>query len=79
MCRNCEGLELAKIMWIRAGNSEHWLENRQTFTNSLAVMSMVGYILGLGDRHPNNIVIDRHTGKQGCGAPALAPQQDVAK
>jgi serine/threonine-protein kinase mTOR len=23
----------------------------------------VGYILGLGDRHPNNLMLDRHTGK----------------
>jgi hypothetical protein len=26
-------------------------------------MSMVGYILGLGDRHPSNLMLDRHTGK----------------
>jgi FKBP12-rapamycin complex-associated protein len=26
-------------------------------------MSMVGYILGLGDRHPSNIMLERHTGK----------------
>eukprot|EP00358_Blepharisma_japonicum_P001158 CAMPEP_0202951044 /NCGR_PEP_ID=MMETSP1395-20130829/28123_1 /ASSEMBLY_ACC=CAM_ASM_000871 /TAXON_ID=5961 /ORGANISM="Blepharisma japonicum, Strain Stock R1072" /LENGTH=178 /DNA_ID=CAMNT_0049657161 /DNA_START=1055 /DNA_END=1587 /DNA_ORIENTATION=- len=26
-------------------------------------MSMVGYILGLGDRHPSNIMLDRYTGK----------------
>ncbi len=26
-------------------------------------MSMVGYILGLGDRHPSNIMLDRNTGK----------------
>jgi Phosphatidylinositol 3- and 4-kinase len=32
-------------------------------TNSLAVMSMVGYILGLGDRHPSNLMLDRFTGK----------------
>jgi Phosphatidylinositol 3- and 4-kinase len=31
--------------------------------NSLAVMSMVGYILGLGDRHPSNLMLDRFTGK----------------
>lgn len=24
---------------------------------------MVGYILGLGDRHPGNLMLDRHTGK----------------
>lgn len=26
-------------------------------------MSMVGYILGLGDRHCSNIMLDRQTGK----------------
>ena len=26
-------------------------------------MSMVGFIIGLGDRHPNNIMIQRNTGK----------------
>mmetsp|Transcript_20799 Transcript_20799/g.32070 ORF Transcript_20799/g.32070 Transcript_20799/m.32070 type:complete len:154 (+) Transcript_20799:937-1398(+) len=26
-------------------------------------MSMVGYILGLGDRHPSNILLDRYSGK----------------
>ena len=26
-------------------------------------MSMVGYILGLGDRHPSNIMLERHSGK----------------
>lgn len=26
-------------------------------------MSMVGYILGLGDRHPSNIMIKKRSGK----------------
>ena len=26
-------------------------------------MSMVGYILGLGDRHPSNIMLNRNLGK----------------
>lgn len=26
-------------------------------------MSMVGYILGLGDRHPSNLMLDKKTGK----------------
>ena len=25
-------------------------------------MSMVGYVLGLGDRHPSNLMLDRETG-----------------
>ena len=26
-------------------------------------MSMVGYVLGLGDRHPSNLMLDRRSGK----------------
>lgn len=26
-------------------------------------MSMVGFVIGLGDRHPHNIMIQRNTGK----------------
>jgi hypothetical protein len=43
--------------------SEEWLERRTNFTRSLAVMSMVGYILGLGDRHPSNLMLDQISGR----------------
>ena len=33
------------------------------YTRSVAVNSMVGHILGLGDRHTNNILIDNFTGE----------------
>jgi phosphatidylinositol kinase/protein kinase (PI-3 family) len=35
----------------------------QSYGRSLAVMSMVGYVLGLGDRHLDNILIDFNTGE----------------
>ncbi|KAI9243451.1 hypothetical protein BY458DRAFT_561211 [Sporodiniella umbellata] len=35
-----------------------WLESRTRYTKTLAVMSMVGHILGLGDRHAENILFD---------------------
>ena len=40
-----------------------WFDRRTNFSRSLAVMSMVGYVLGLGDRHPSNLLIDRNSGK----------------
>jgi FKBP12-rapamycin complex-associated protein len=40
-----------------------WLERRTNYTRSLAVMCMVGYILGLGDRHPCNLMLHRASGK----------------
>ncbi len=47
----------------RARVPKSWLDRRTNYTRSLGVMSMVGYILGLGDRHPSNLMLDRVTGK----------------
>ncbi|KAJ1949327.1 serine/threonine-protein kinase M1, partial [Linderina macrospora] len=41
---------------------ERWLMSRTAFTRTAAVMSMVGYILGLGDRHCENIMLDERSG-----------------
>lgn len=60
---NCKGQDLYKVLWLKSKSSEAWLDRRTTYTRSLAVMSMVGYILGLGDRHPSNLMLDRITGK----------------
>ena len=43
--------------------SQVWLQRRTNYTRSLAMMSMVGYLLGLGDRHPSNLMLDRYSGK----------------
>lgn len=58
-----QGDDLYEILWLKSTNSEEWLERRTTFTRSLAVMSMVGYILGLGDRHPSNLMLDKVSGR----------------
>jgi len=57
------GEDIQKVLWVKSQNSEVWLDRRTNYTRSLAVMSMVGYILGLGDRHPSNIMLERYTGK----------------
>jgi phosphatidylinositol kinase/protein kinase (PI-3 family) len=38
-----------------------WHERREAFTRSTAANSMVGMILGIGDRHSQNILIDEKT------------------
>lgn len=58
-----KGNDLYEVLWIKSTNSEEWLERRTNFTRSLAVMSMVGYILGLGDRHPSNLMLDQISGR----------------
>ena len=60
---NTRGQDIKNALWLNSPNSETWLERRTTFTKSLATMSIVGYILGLGDRHPGNIMIQRQTGQ----------------
>ncbi|CAO3650716.1 unnamed protein product [Cunninghamella blakesleeana] len=57
------GQDLYRVLWLKSRNSEAWLDRRTNYTRSLAVMSMVGYILGLGDRHPSNLMLHRITGK----------------
>jgi hypothetical protein len=52
-----------QVLWLKSRNSEVWLERRTNYTRSSAVMSMVGYLLGLGDRHPSNLMLDRYSGK----------------
>ena len=95
-----QGDDLAKLLLLKSPSSEVWFDRRTNFTRSLAVMSMVGYVLGrswfnlctfnkkrkkffnqcvlvfffiilfffvkkigLGDRHPSNLLLDRMSGK----------------
>ena len=60
---NTTGKDLYRVLWLKSRSSESWLERRTTYTRSLATMSMVGYILGLGDRHPSNLLVDKFTGQ----------------
>eukprot|EP00917_Polyrhabdina_sp_WS-2016_P002266 GHVP01004900.1.p1 GENE.GHVP01004900.1~~GHVP01004900.1.p1 ORF type:complete len:1418 (+),score=212.50 GHVP01004900.1:5726-9979(+) len=57
------GEELDDMMWHFSGSAETWLSNRQNYTRTLACMSMIGYVLGLGDRHPSNVMIMRQDGR----------------
>ncbi|CAG9804809.1 unnamed protein product [Chironomus riparius] len=44
-------------------NVQNYFSARTNYIRSVAVMSMVGYIMGLGDRHMENILIDIHSGE----------------
>jgi FKBP12-rapamycin complex-associated protein len=56
------GDDLAKMLWSTSPSAEIWLARRNNYTRSLGVMSVVGYVLGLGDRHPSNIMINSRSG-----------------
>lgn len=57
------GQDLRKAMWATTQTCEIWIDQRRRYMTSLGNMSMVGYILGLGDRHPNNIMLQKKSGQ----------------
>lgn len=43
------------------GGPSEWVARRTAYTRSTAAASIVGYVLGIGDRHSHNILIDTVT------------------
>ncbi|XP_054164318.1 serine/threonine-protein kinase SMG1-like [Oppia nitens] len=54
---------ISKELWCASVNSYDYWRLTQTFTYSNALMSIIGYIIGLGDRHLDNILLDLNTGE----------------
>ncbi|KAI8905510.1 kinase-like domain-containing protein [Gorgonomyces haynaldii] len=52
-----------KELWTTSLNPMTLLKKQAVFARSLGVMSMIGHILGLGDRHLDNILLDIQTGE----------------
>ena len=47
----------------RFENPDDWYERRLAYTRSTAAISILGHVLGLGDRHGHNILLDETTGE----------------
>lgn len=45
-------------LWLRSGSSDTWFRVTERFARSTAVMSVVGSILGVGDRHLDNVLVN---------------------
>ncbi|GIY22261.1 hypothetical protein CDAR_374792 [Caerostris darwini] len=54
---------LAKELWCSCSSPQEWWNNTLTYNYSTAVMSIIGYIIGLGDRHLDNVLVDLTTGE----------------
>jgi FKBP12-rapamycin complex-associated protein len=54
--------DLRQVFWLTAVNAEAWARQIAHYSKTTAVMSIVGYVIGLGDRHPSNIMISRLSG-----------------
>ncbi|KAI9678668.1 MAG: Serine/threonine-protein kinase tel1 [Caeruleum heppii] len=47
----------------RFENPAEWFEKRLAYSRSTAAISILGHVLGLGDRHGHNILLDEKTGE----------------
>lgn len=53
---------IADELLTSAAGAAHWWSRQRQYTTSTAVMSMLGYLLGLGDRHLDNILLQSVNG-----------------
>lgn len=53
-----KGDDLRKVLLRISVDSNDWFTKRVRYTETLAVTSMIGYIVGIGDRHLRNVMMD---------------------
>ncbi|CAI6351779.1 unnamed protein product [Macrosiphum euphorbiae] len=54
---------LSNELWTQSVDSGSWWQSTSLYATSLAVMSVIGYIIGLGDRHLDNVLVNLQTGE----------------
>lgn len=54
---------LYRELWCSCSSALEWWNVTKTYNHSTAVMSIIGYIIGLGDRHLDNVLVDLSTGE----------------
>jgi ataxia telangiectasia mutated family protein len=54
---------LRHFFWFHACDTRTWLTMRTAYSRSTAAISIVGHVIGLGDRHCSNIIVDITSGE----------------
>lgn len=54
---------LAKELWCHSTTAAAWRQVVRNYSLSVAVMSVIGYIIGLGDRHLDNVLVKLASGE----------------
>lgn len=54
---------LSKELWCSSATPGTWWKSVQFYARSTAVMSIIGYVIGLGDRHLDNVLVNLNTGE----------------
>lgn len=54
---------ISNDLWLSSTRPCDWISAVNSFARSTAVVSILGHIIGLGDRHLENILLDRNTGQ----------------
>jgi serine-protein kinase ATM len=54
---------LRHFFFERFKDPEDWFQKRLAYTRSTAAISILGHVLGLGDRHCHNILLDEKSGE----------------
>jgi PI-3-kinase-related kinase SMG-1 len=60
---------LSQEVLFASADASHWYSLVKSLTESVAVMSVIGYILGLGDRHLDNLLFDINQGMRNLAMP----------
>lgn len=61
VCTNFQPV-LRHFFFERFFNPDDWFTKRLAYSRSTAAISILGHVLGLGDRHGHNILLDEQTG-----------------